>query len=223
MNIDLDVTKILDEYLRRVIDVNTTINLTRIDSFESGKLLHLEDSLAGLPELLSAPNGDVLDLGSGGGFPGVPLALVSGRHIDLLDSVSKKMIAIQGILDKLHIGNVRTIAKRSEELALESPERYSVILARAVTSLSSLCELASPLLQKQGQLIAYKAKDYQSDLELVLPILDKLGMEYSSKRELILSDNETHRCILVFTKISDPLVSLPRRPGIAQKRPYKAK
>ena len=183
--------QLIDRYMEQVLEVNKTLNLTRIEDSEHARLLHIEDSLAGLDELNQAPEGRYVDLGSGGGFPGVPLGIVSGRQTLLVDSVKKKMAA----------------------------ERFSVATARALAKLSVLMELSSPLLKKGGALICYKAQLSDEELDNALRLQSYLGMKLKSDRDFLLSDNETHRRIIVFEKVKQPGLKLPRRVGLAQKKP----
>lgn len=217
----IEQQQLLDLHLQLVLEENQRSNLTRITNWQQGQLLHIEDSLLGLPELLSAPEGPYADLGTGGGFPGLPLAIVSGRETLLVDSVAKKTQALDRIIAQLGLeGLVSTYTGRSEELALEQPGAFAVITARALSALPSLLELASPLLQLGGQLVCYKAQVDGEELELAKALEPKLGMKLVSVREALLSDEETPRTILVFEKVAEPTVKLPRRPGMAQKRPY---
>ncbi|MEG1512645.1 MAG: 16S rRNA (guanine(527)-N(7))-methyltransferase RsmG, partial [Raoultibacter sp.] len=91
---------------------------------------------------------------------------------------------------------------------------------RALSSLPSLLELASPLLQQGGYLICYKAKISDEDIAAVKPLKAQLAMRFISRRDFLLSDGITERCILVFEKKGYPSVALPRRSGMAQKHPY---
>ena len=86
---------LMQRYLDSILEANKVTNLTRITDGEQARLLHIEDSLVGLPEVNEAPTGLYGDLGSGGGFPGVPLALATGRKTLLVDSVKKKMAIVQ--------------------------------------------------------------------------------------------------------------------------------
>lgn len=211
--------EVIQEYLEVLLKVNESINLTRITDESDARLLHIEDSLAGLEELNDAPEGLYGDLGSGGGFPGVPLALASGRETVLIDSIQKKMRAVQGILDGMGLNKqITTYGGRIEDLSNERHERFSVLTARALAPLPSLLELASPLLRVGGELICYKAP-LEDELEDALRIQEKLGFELVKKREFLLSDKETNRCILVFRKVKEPSIKLPRRVGLAQKKP----
>lgn len=219
----IEQRKLLDLHLELVLKENEISNLTRIVDRDQGQLLHIEDSLLGLPELMVAPEGRYGDLGTGGGFPGLPLAIMSGRETILIDSVAKKTHALDRIINNLELGaSVSTYTGRTEELAQQQPASFSVLTARALSSLPSLLELAVPLLQQGGQLICYKATLDSAEIEQCMLLEKKLGMKLISKRESTLSDGETHRAILVFEKTAEPMVKLPRRPGMAQKRPYKA-
>ena len=221
MALTLQQEELIRRHLELVIKQNETLNLTRVSSYDAGKILHIEDSLAGIPELLDAPQGSYADLGSGGGFPGITLSIATGRPVLLVDSVAKKMAAIEKIVSELGLDDsVSTYAGRIEDLSLEKPGTFAVLTARALTSLPSLIELASPLLMSSGQIICYKSKQFEEELSWAKAIEKKVGMRHISTRELELSDG-TPRAIIVFEKTGDSLVKLPRRPGMAQKRPYK--
>ena len=216
---EFSITEEMKTYLNKVLEVNESINLTRVTDVQQAILLHLEDSLAVYEEFRDSPHGLYADLGSGGGFPGVPLALASGRKTLLVDSIKKKMAAVNHILEDMHLTDlITTCDLRAEELALEKPDEFSVITARALTSLPSLMELASPLLKQGGILIALKSKEENEFSNSQLE--NKLGLRKIKERSYFLSDQETYRVVYVFEKYKDPEVKLPRRPGMAQKRPY---
>lgn len=215
--------KLIDEHLLRLIEANKVTNLTRITSEEEARILHIEDSLVALSEIQDAPEGLYGDLGTGGGYPGIPLAIVSGRETLLVDSVGKKTAVLDKIIASLEMqGQVSTYTGRIEELALEKGGQFSVLTARALTQLPSLVELASPLLRLGGRLVSYKANIEEDELTAACSLKDKVGMKLIGDRSLLLSDGKTNRRILVFEKVSEPTVKLPRRNGMAQKRPLKA-
>lgn len=221
--LSVEQRELLDLHLELVLKENEISNLTRIVDWEQGQLLHIEDSLLGLPEIQAAPEGRFGDLGTGGGFPGIPLALLSGRETVLIDSVAKKTHALDRIIDQLGLADkISTYTGRAEELALEQPGSFAVLTARALSILPSLLELAAPLLCSGGQLICYKADVSEEELEWSKSLEEKLGMKFLSSRYAVLSDGETKRTILVYEKTGDSQATLPRRPGMAQKRPYKA-
>ena len=213
---------LMQRYLDSILEANKVTNLTRITDGEQARLLHIEDSLVGLPEVNEAPTGLYGDLGSGGGFPGVPLALATGRKTLLVDSVKKKMAIVQSSLDDLSLSEqISTSSERIEDLPLEYKEKFAVLTARALSKLVSLIELASPLLKKSGRLVCYKAQLSSEELEEALAVQDLVGMKMISQREICLSDGETTRTIVVFEKIGKSRIKLPRRIGLAQKQPLR--
>lgn len=213
---------LMQRYLDSILEANNVTNLTRITDGEQARLLHIEDSLVGLPEVNEAPTGLYGDLGSGGGFPGVPLALATGRKTLLVDSVKKKMAIVQSALDDLSLSEqISTSSERIEDLPLEYKEKFAVLTARALSKLVSLIELASPLLKNGGRLVCYKAQLSSEELEEALAVQDLVGMKMISQREICLSDGETTRTIVVFEKIGKSRIKLPRRIGLAQKQPLR--
>ena len=207
-------------YLEQVLEANKTTNLTRITSWEEALILHIEDSLVGLDYLNAAPDGLYGDLGTGGGFPGVPLAIYSGRKTVLIDSVKKKVAILKKIVEEIGLSDqISAYAGRIEDLAKEQPESFAVLTARALSQLNSLLELSSPLLKKGGRLICYKARVSEEEIEAALSVSDLVGMRLVERKKLYLSDEETIREILVFEKFSTAKIKLPRNIGMAQRNP----
>lgn len=218
--VDANRSALIECYLELILEVNKTLNLTRIEDSQEARLLHIEDSLSGSKELEAAPDGLYGDLGSGGGFPGVPLAIASGRQTLLIDSVKKKMAAVASVIDELGLSaQIGTYNGRIEDLAIDQPEQFSALTARALSRVSVLMELASPLLKNGGHLICYKAQLSDEELDHALSLQKYLGMKLVSDRSFFLSDNETARRIVVFEKYRDAGLKLPRRVGLAQKKP----
>lgn len=221
MNVTQEQMDLCLKHIELLIETNKRINLTRIEDSESAKLLHVEDSLVGLPYILEAPEGNYADLGTGGGFPGFPLAIATGRDTLLVDSVAKKVAELDKFAEALGLDNVSTYAGRIEELALERPGDFSVLTARALTAMPSLIELASPLLCEGGVLICYKSAATDDEVEAASKIQEKVAMYLIKDETIMLSDGVTPRRFLIYQKKGEPTVKLPRRPGMAQKRPYK--
>ena len=210
----------IEDYLNTMLEVNKSINLTRINSFKDSQILHIEDSLYALNYVKDAIPGDYADIGSGCGFPGVAIAIASGRDTFLIDSSRKKMNAVKGILEKIgQAKKIKTLAYRIEELPSEYIGRFSVVSARALSSLGSIIELATPLLKTDGIFIAYKAKLNEEEKVPDKKDLLKFGLKLEDIKEYKLSDGDTNRTLIVFTKINEPQIKLPRRNGLAQKKP----
>ena len=207
--------ELMDQYLDLILEANKTTNLTRITSRDEALVLHIEDSLVGLEEVSEAPDGLYGDLGSGGGFPGVPLALATGRETVLVDSVKKKMAIVQQAVNQLGLGRqITTCSDRIEDLALDRPGSFSVLTARALSRLVALLELSSPLLVKGGRLVCYKAQLSDEEMREARAVEDLLGMRLVSQRETTLSDGETRRTIVVFEKVGKAKLKLPDRKSV---------
>lgn len=203
-----------------VIEMNKILNLTRIDDRKQGQLLHIEDSLTGLKEVEDAPEGLLGDMGSGGGFPGLPLAISSGRRTTLIEARKKKCDALQHMVNELELSDaVEVFCGRAELLARRSPLSYAVITARALAKLSVLMELASPLLQKNGLLVCYKAHVEKEEYDDALRVQPLTGMALASDREVVIGDGSFERRIVCFRKERKPEIKLPRKEGMAQKHP----
>lgn len=211
--------ELITKHLELVIEANKTTNITRISSFKEGMVLHVEDSLSGLLEINESPEGLYGDMGSGAGFPGIPLAIETGRPTVLIDSVGKKAVLLQKFADELGLDNVSSYGGRLEELAAERPGQFSVLTARALSKLGSLMELAAPLLKKSGRLICYKSHIEEEELAHAISLEKKLGLKLVSDRDFYLSDGETYRRIVTFKKVKKPTIKLPRHVGYAQKKP----
>ncbi|NTU70505.1 MAG: 16S rRNA (guanine(527)-N(7))-methyltransferase RsmG [Coriobacteriia bacterium] len=207
-------------YLRALSEINTRINLTRIVDEQDAIRLHLVDSLLALSEVQDAPAGGMLDLGTGGGFPGVPLAVASGRHVDLLDSVAKKVRAVDDVLHGIGLQHLAAgVPMRAEELALQRRDSYSVVTARAVAELPCLVELASPLLATGGRLLAFKGSPSEQEVVRGIDAGKIVGMRLLRRSEFDLPGGGERRSIIVYEKVSRPRVALPRRVGLAKHSP----
>lgn len=209
-----------EDYLRGVQRINEQVNLTRINSFSEGMLLHVEDSLSARPELEAAPEGPLADIGTGGGFPGVPIAIEFGRQVTLVDSVQKKLRVLEPLISELGLDDfISFYPGRIEDFGCEQKGRFAVVTARALAPLPVLLELASPLLRADGVLIAYKSVQVDAEVEAAARIERETGMTLASDRSFTLSDEVTPRRILVYRKSGQPSLKLPRPVGFAQRKP----
>lgn len=207
-------------YLEAILAANQITNLTRISEMNQAVRLHAVDSLAASKELGSAPHGTLLDLGSGGGFPGVPLAVGTGRPAVLLDSVGKKMAAVQTVLESLSLDvAMKTARARAEEHAAISRSTYVAVVARAVAPLPSLVELAAPLLAPSGLFIALKGTPADEEFGAGREVAAIVGLQEVSVRAFVLPDGGESRTIVCYRRRGDPKIRLPRRVGLAQHQP----
>jgi 16S rRNA (guanine527-N7)-methyltransferase len=218
--------QLLLAHLRYVLAQNRKLNLTSIREEDLGITLHIEDSLTALPECEAIPDGPFVDLGSGAGFPGIPLAIVTGRNATLVEATQKKARVLQSFVHDNGLGSHITVeALRIEEFTRKQQEggqaQFVLATARALSSLPSLMELAAPLLQHKGILLAYKGGLMNNELEQAAALEEELGMTIRSTRSLTLSDGQTERIIIQIQKTGHPKRPLPRRNGQAQRHPFK--
>ncbi len=182
---------------------------------------HVADSLTGLevPALCGASR--IADLGAGAGFPGLVLALsLPQAQVDLIESVGRKCDFMRDAIAQAGITNARVVNARSEEhAAADGREAYDAVTARAVARLATLAELASPLLRDGGTLVAWKGRrDPEEEAELE-GALAATAMETVEIREVGESAGYEHRHLHVLRKAGPTPPNLPRRPGMAKKRP----
>jgi 16S rRNA (guanine527-N7)-methyltransferase len=183
--------------------------------------VHVDDSRTGLLVEDLADAAKIADIGSGAGFPGLVLAAaLPASRVSLVESVGRKCEFIERAATAAGIGNAEVLNERSEELAAgPARELYDAVTARAVGRLSTLAELASPLLHEGGVLVAWKGKrdeDEEAELQRAAPALSMSPEEILAVGPFAGSE---HRHLHVVRKSAPTPSGLPRRPGMAKKRP----
>lgn len=183
--------------------------------------VHVADSLTGLEvrELRDASR--IGDIGAGAGFPGLVLAVaLPEAQVDLIESVGRKCEFIRSAAEAAGIVNVRVLNARSEDIARgEGREAYEAVTARAVGRLSTLAELASPLLKPNGVLVAWKGKRDSEEEDQLVNAGDALAMAPGQVLDVGDRAGSQHRHLHVIRKAGPTPPNLPRKPGIAKKRP----
>jgi 16S rRNA (guanine527-N7)-methyltransferase len=193
---------------------------------DRARRVHVADSLTGLgvAELRGATR--IADVGSGAGFPGLPLAIaLPSAELDLIEATARKCDFIRRALDVAGIHNARVVCERAESWARTSPpgggrEAYEVVTARAVGRMSSLAELASPLLAEGGVLVAWKGRRDAGEEAELKRASDRLAMTPVAIRWVGPYAGSRHRHLHVVRKAGPTPPGLPRRPGMAKKRPF---
>jgi 16S rRNA (guanine527-N7)-methyltransferase len=183
--------------------------------------VHVADSLTGLevPELGTASR--IADVGAGAGFPGLALAVaLPGAQVDLIESVGRKCEFMRTAIEAAGIPNATVLNLRSEDwAAAEGRDAYDVVTARAVGRISTLAELASPLLKPNGLLVAWKGKRDEDEEQQLANAAESLAMRPESILDVGDRAGSKHRHLHVMRKIAPTPPNLPRRAGIAKKRP----
>jgi 16S rRNA (guanine527-N7)-methyltransferase len=201
---------------------NKELNLVSYQSRHELETKHLGDSLA-LLKIFDLGDGQrVLDLGAGGGFPGIPLAIMSpDAELVLMDSTGKKMQAVEDLAKEIGLSNLSTLTGRFEDLGhdLKYRETFGLVTARAVASLPTLLEYAAPFVCVHGLFVAYKSADYQEEFAASLNAQKVLGLEFEGPIDYELSDDMGSRSLLVFRKTEPIDDAYPRKVGLPKKRP----
>jgi 16S rRNA (guanine527-N7)-methyltransferase len=183
--------------------------------------VHVEDSLTGLEVEELSRAGRIADIGSGAGFPGLVLAIaLPESRVDLIESVGRKCEFIHRAIAAAGISNATVLNARSEETAVgEHRDSYDAVTARAVGRLSTLAELASPLLKENGVLVAWKGKRDADEEQQLERAADQLAMHPEQILDVGDRAGSKHRHLHVLRKLGPTPDDLPRRPGMAKKRP----
>ena len=184
--------------------------------------IHLADSLSGLefPSLRRARR--IADLGSGAGLPGLVLAAsLPDAHVDLIESVSRKCEFLHRAIERMDLTNATVVSRRSEDWAkADGREAYDAVTARAVGELATVAELASPLLDEGGQLFAWKGRRSEDEETRLTRAADRIAMAPVEVRAVTPYPGSRDRHIHALRKNGPTPEGLPRRPGMAAKRPF---
>lgn len=207
-----------EAYVRLLLEANARLNLTRVVEPEAVGRLHLLDALAALPMLPRA--GSVVDLGSGGGVPGIVLALARpDLRWTLVDSVGKKADALRSFVAALGLANVEVLAERAEVLGHgPARESFDLVAARACASLPVLAEYALPLLRVGGRLLAWKGPISAEELTAGGAASELLGGGVPEVRPAGIAALGDHRFVVI-GKERPTDARWPRRPGEPARRP----
>jgi len=224
LNIDLSQYQIdqFELFYRELISQNKRVNLTAITGYDDVQIKHFVDSLTPIPHLCGINTDKVIDVGSGAGFPGIPLKIALPHiKLTLIESRGKKAQFLSHLTSVLKLNNVSVLYGRVEDFARESVHResYDISLTRAVSSLSTVLEYTLPLCKVGGYSICYRAAVDTYELEEANTIASLLG-GCLYKNQLISADEQTtNRSLIFFSKVSPTPAKYPRKPGIPSKRP----
>ncbi|MDR0570188.1 MAG: 16S rRNA (guanine(527)-N(7))-methyltransferase RsmG [Clostridiales Family XIII bacterium] len=209
-------------YMERVLEWNGRVNMTAITDRGDFIVKHFLDSLVchGWDEVARAER--VIDVGTGAGFPGVPLAILfPEKKFTLVDSLGKRVRIIQDLLGELEVGNVEAVHGRAEDLGNTKGyrERFALCLSRAVADLKILAEYCLPFVAVGGHFLAYKGGSPREELEQAQNAIKKMGGKFLESREITLDGGRISRSILVIAKRSRTPKGFPRKAGTPERSP----
>ena len=220
LDLDLDVSdaKLCVRHLLMVNQVNQYMNLTRISDIHEALVLHVVDSLSLTRDLPIEPE-RFLDMGTGAGFPGIPFAIHTGCEGVLLDSVGKKVNAVNAFITELGLDAVTAVHDRCESYASKHASEFDTVFARAVGQMNLIVEYATPFIEEDGYLVMAKANPSDEERRIADKTAELCGLELVGVDEFDLPCDLGHRTVFLYQKVSKPKVKLPRAVGLAKKQP----
>ena len=219
-------TKAIDQlatYLALLLDVNQRMNLTAIRDPDAAWSRLIIDSLTILPGLEQLePNAAVIDVGTGGGMPGIPIAIARpDLRVTLLDATGKKIAFVQSVIDTLKLTNATAIQGRAELLGQDPKhrERYDVATCRAMGAVANLLECCMPLVKTEGRVLAMKGPKAEEELEDAANAMDILGVGDLAAFDAYPQSFDNELVILSFLKDRPTPKAYPREPGLPKRSP----
>ena len=209
-------------YYEMLIAWNERINLTTITAPRDVAVKHIIDSLAAYSAEDFATNGEAIDIGTGAGFPGIPLKIYRPEiAITLVDSLAKRVHFLDEVISSLQLNGIRTVHARAEDLGHDKDyrERFATACSRAVAPLNVLCEYALPLLKTGGKFVALKGAKHEEELTEAERAIKLLGGGKANVREIHLPGLDDVRAVISIEKVQCSPAKYPRRAGIPKRQP----
>ena len=208
------------DYMNLLVEWNKKINLTAITEEKDIILKHFVDSLTVLKYIKE--NKSIVDVGTGAGFPGIPLAIMNDSlKITLVDSLNKRINFLNEVCSKIKLKNTKAIHSRAEEFGQDNNyrESYDIAISRAVSNLTVLAEYLLPLVKVGGKIICMKGPDIEEELKQAKSAIDILGGKFERCDNFCLPKSDISRNIIIINKIKETPKKYPRKAGMPSKEP----
>lgn len=206
------------KYMKLLLEWNEKMNLTAITDPEEIILKHFVDSLTIMPYLSNANT--ILDVGTGAGFPGLPLKILeANKEFTLLDSLNKRITFLQTVISELELKNVQAIHGRAEEYISQKRESYDIVTSRAVAKLNVLIEYMLPFVKVGGRCICMKSFEIEGELKEAKKAIEILGGKIEKVDEITLPTTDIKRKIVIIKKIKNTPNKYTRKAGTPAKEP----
>jgi 16S rRNA (guanine527-N7)-methyltransferase len=213
-------TDAFQKYLQLLLSWNKKMNLTAITEPREVCIKHFADSLTVLDAVSLKKGAKVIDVGSGAGFPGIPLKIArEDLQLTIVDSLQKRLTFLEEVLDKIHL-TADLLHGRAEELGREKSMRakFDLVTARAVAPLNVLCEYCMPFVKMGGYFVAMKGPNAEEELEAAKNAIEVLGCELEQTKQFVLMDGSS-RNLLVFKRVKGFSIEYPRHGSKIAKKP----
>ena len=211
-----------ERYYELLIEWNQKMNLTAITEPREVAVKHMIDSLSAWDDSLFSPEASLVDVGTGAGFPGIPLKILyPGLKLTLLDSLNKRIRYLQTVVDELGLTDVRCIHARAEEAARQKEyrEQFDIAVSRAVARLPILAEYCLPFVKKGGIFAALKGMQYEQEAQEARKALGMLGGQLAAVHPVQLPGLEDKRAVIYVRKTGKTPAAYPRKAGTPEKNP----
>lgn len=210
---------LLLKYKNLVLEWNEKINLTAIKEDEEFINKHLVDSLTICKYIEEGSK--MIDIGTGAGFPGIPVKIAKNNDITLFDSLNKRLKVLDNIIEVLNLSEIKTLHGRAEETFKnkEYREKFDIATSRAVASLNILVELMLPAVKVGGVCICMKGNNVEEEIEEAKRAIEILGGKIEKIEQINLPNTDIQRNIVIIRKIKNTPKAYPRKPGTPQKSP----
>ena len=224
LDIDLDDGQIEKFILYKELlqEWNQKINITSITEDKEVDIKHFIDSIIPLKTKLFEGKLKVIDIGTGGGFPGIPLKIMNENlNMVLLDSTNKKIRFLDEVIEKLKLKDIQAIHGRAEELGrdVDYREKYDIAISRAVASLDTLSEYALPFVNIGGHFISMKGPDVEEELNEGKKAIEILGGKIKSVEKIEIPNTDIVHSLIIIEKIKRTPTKYPRGGGKPRKQP----
>jgi 16S rRNA (guanine527-N7)-methyltransferase len=226
IGVELNDTQIQQfiKYHEILVEWNSFMNLTGITEYEEVVQKHFVDSLVLSKAIDVNEVTSLIDIGTGAGFPGIPLKIAYPHlKVTLLDSLQKRIKFLNEVVSQLGLENVETIHGRAEDFAKPSMKResYDVCVSRAVANLASLSEYCLPYVKVGGKFISYKSEKMEEEMSAAKNAIQLLGGKFEKCEEFYLPESDIYRNLVVINKVKATAKKYPRKAGLPSKEPLK--